>query len=257
MLADRHTPHVLVTRPGPAGRELCQRIDEMGYHAIHFPTIDFAPPQDMTAFDQAVNALGEMEWLLFVSPYAVIASVPAIRRAWPQFAPHVKFAAIGAGTAAALAEAGYEAIHPAEEWNSEGLLDMPDFQRPAGKKIAIIRGEGGREILDKILQERGAQVLPVIAYQRVLPSVDVQPVLRLMEAHEIDVIVCASFDAVRNLTILLKDADGEYLRRIPLIVMSERIKILAQDLGYQTIWITRNASQDAVLEILAQKRDDL
>lgn len=257
MSADLCPLRILITRPDPAGSELCTLIKSYGGHAVHFPTIAFAPPPDLAAFQQSILVLGQQDWLIFVSPRAVYLSVPVIRREWPEFPDRVKFAAVGAGTAQALHEAGYNAIHPADEWGSEGLLNLPALQSIDGKKIAIIRGEGGRKSLEKELADRGAWVSHIVAYQRVLPEVNRSEYFNLLKQHKIDVIVCTSFEGVRNLKILCGDAGWLYIKNIPLIVVSERIKILANNLDFQTIWVARNASHEAILEILAQKRNQI
>ncbi len=248
---------VMVTRPLPAGALLSELIVAQGGLAIHFPTIAFVPA-DTHRFEQAITQLGEQAWLIFISPQAVYASVPAIRRAWPHLPPTLKFAAVGAGTASALHDAGYQvSVYPDGEWNSEGLLALPLFQTVAGQKIAVIRGEGGREFIDQSLRERGAVVTPVIAYKRSLPDVDVASILLLFKQHKIDTVICASFESVKHLKILLGEAGWPFINTIPLIVVSERIKMLANDLGFQTIWVAQNASHAAVMETLAQKRKAL
>jgi uroporphyrinogen-III synthase len=249
---------ILVTRPDPGGAELCERIQAQGDIALHFPTIVFAPPQDVSAFEQSIKQLGQQDWLLFVSPQAVRASVPAIRRAWPQFPESVRFAAVGAGTAKALEQAGYRVnCLPDSEWSSEGLLDSPEFQAIDDQRVAVVRGEGGREILEKILTDRGAVVISVIAYERTKPVVDTSPYLALLRDGKVDVIVCTSFEGVSNLKQLLGDAGWPALKQVPLIVVSERIKALAQDAGFRTIWVASNASHEAILAVVAQRRNEL
>lgn len=248
---------IMVTRPDPGGAELCEAIQSQGDVAIHFPTIEFAPPSDQSAFEQTITRLGEQDWLLFVSPQAVRASVSAIRRTWPILPESVHFAAIGAGTAKALAQAGYHvAFIPDSEWSSEGLLDSDEFQNIQHQRIAVIRGGGGREILEKILLERGAEVISVVAYQRTKPKVDIGSYLPLLKDGKIDAIVCTSYEGVSNLKELVGTADWEALRQIPLIVVSERIKLLAGEAGFQTIWVAANASHEAILALIAQRRDD-
>jgi hypothetical protein len=55
------------------------------------------------------------------------------------------------------------------------------------------------------------------------------------------------------LKTLIGHAGWTYLKELPLMVMSERIKMLACDLGFQTIWVARNAGQTAILELLHEK----
>ena len=249
---------ILVTRPDPAGQSLCEYLELQGARAIHFPTIAFAPPDNESAFQQAIRQLGEQEWIIFNSPNAVYASIVAIRTAWPQFPPSVKFAAVGAGTARALQDAGYIAtVFPANEWSSEALLDLPEFANVAGKKIAIVRGEGGRELLEKTLNARGAQVTSVMAYKRILPVVDVEYYIDLFKQQNIDVAVCTSYEGVRNLKILFGEAGWPLIKDLPLIVMSERIILLARESGFRVLWLAENASHAAISEILAKKRNEL
>src|SRR5205085_4052199 len=118
----------------------------------------------------------------------------------------------------ALKQAGYNVDVVPTEWNSEGLLNTFEFQNVKNKKIAIIRGKGGREVLDKTLREHGANVLNVIVYERILPDVDEEEVSSVFN-QTIDAIVCTSYEAVKNLK-LLASVSWKDLQTIPLIVIS-------------------------------------
>lgn len=239
----------LVTRPEPQGRELCGEITSRGGSAVSFPVIAFSPPPDHSAYLQCIAALGHQDWLIFISPQSVYSTTEAMTKAWPRLPERVNIAAIGAGTAKALNQAGLHVdIHPHSDWSSDGILALPAFQSVKGQKIAVLRGAGGRELVDQALSDRGAKVMTVIAYERVLPDVDTRPVLDLLRKNKIDVIICTSFEGVKNLKTLLGEDGWLFIRKIPLVVMSERIKSLAHDLGFQTIWVTRNASQTAILD---------
>jgi|SRR5579883_475545 uroporphyrinogen-III synthase len=256
MMNDLQGLHILVTRPEPQGAELCRLIAAEGGYPVSFPTIAFAPPPDQETFQESINALGKQDLLIFISPQAVYSSIASIRKTWPQFPESVQFAAVGAGTAKALRDAGYNVtLQPESEWSSQGLLEMEELKAVSGKKIAIIRGVGGRELLDVELARRGACILPVIAYERTLPKIDVDPCLNLLEKRIIDIIICTSYEGVRNLKILLGEAGWPYIKDIPVIVMSERIKSLAHNLGFQTIWVTPNPSMAAILDVCRNRND--
>lgn len=243
---------ILVTRPQPQGDELCQQIAKFGGHPIAFPTLAFAPPSHPEALDEAITALGEQNTLIFISPQAVFATVSLIQKQWPHFPPTVKWAAIGAGTAKALRAAGWDVhIQPNQQWNSEGLLALPEFQHVQDQKIAVIRGLGGREWVDQTLTARGANVLSVVAYQRVIPNVDVAPIIKQLSEHAIDQIIVTSFESAQNLKLLMGEAGWPLIQKIPMIVVSERIKLLAHELGFQTIWVAQNASAHALLQACA------
>jgi uroporphyrinogen-III synthase len=249
---------VLVTRPKPAGEELSHLIRCQGDEALYLPTIAIAPPYDRDTLSQAIESLNSQDWLIFISPQAVYSLTATISSIWPRLPSHLSLAAIGAGTAKALQEAGYVvAASPAKEWNSEGLLALPEFQTVATKNIAIIKGEGGRDYLEKVLMARGAHISTIITYRRALPDIDLHSYHELFQHKKIDVIVCTSGEGIQNLKTLFAKTDWSYLKNIPVIVVSERMKMLAHDLDFQTIWLARNASHEAIFEILEERRNEL
>jgi uroporphyrinogen-III synthase len=254
--ANQHK-HILVTQPGERGLLLCQLIVRTGRRAMHFPTIAFAPPRDLHAFKLSLFSLQEQEWAIFVSKQAVFATLSMMRELNLSFPETLKLAAVGGVTAKVLQQvSGRDVLYPKDNWHTEGLLALPSFQAVDDKKIAIIRGEGGLLLLDKTLAKRSAKVSPVIAYRRTLPTIDVKPCLDAIQRGCIQAIICLSFEAVCNLQTLLNVENQsrnplQLLNKIPLIVASERIKSLARNLGFQTICVARNGSEEALFEVLS------
>lgn len=247
----------IVARPGEAGVALCAEINKQFGRALHFPTIEFAPPADEAAFQQAIEQAGLQDWLVFISKQAVTSVVPALRARWPVMPERVKFAAIGESTAAALKAAGYLALYSQETWSSEGLLALAAFQKMQDQSVMIMRGQGGREYLEKIFEERGARVSSCVAYQRVMPKADASACQQLIMNHACCAIIAGSFETVTHLKWLLGEAVWHELAKVPLIVMSERIKGLAAELGFQSIWVTKNPSQQAVIDLISANKDVL
>jgi uroporphyrinogen III methyltransferase/synthase len=250
MQSIKTTPTILVTRPGPAGAILCDKIKAAGCHAVLFPTIAFLPPDQPQAMQKIISELGQFDWLIFISPQAVNATSAMLKQHWPNWPAQLKIAAVGAGTATVLAEENFaDVIHPAEQWNSEGLLALPDLQNLKGKKVALVRGEGGRELLADTLAERGAEVTPLIAYRRALPTTSANNILKLVAKKTIAAIVCTSADGLQNLTLLLA-AQRQQLTAVPLIVISQRMQDLAEELGFSQILLAKNASHDAIMAVI-------
>jgi uroporphyrinogen-III synthase len=246
---------VLVTRPSPAGDALCQLIKMHGGEAFHLPTIEIVPPENQSEFNQHLNDVCQHDWLVFISPQAVYAIQDALKKRYPALSP-IKIAAIGEGTAQALQQAGlHVTLYPKTAWNSEGLLALPEMNQVKQKKIMIVRGQDGRELLAETLAQRGAIITHLIAYRRDLPKINVQPYFNLLQKNKINAIICASYTAVKNLKILMGEAGWLYIKDMPLIVISERIKTLAQELGFQTIWVTSNASENAIIEMIRGKNN--
>lgn len=246
---------ILVTRPQPQNGALCAYINARGGIAIALPTICFTPPKDIEAVKTSLKKINDQDWLIFMSPQAVKAALQFFHNYGVILEDYVKIAAIGEGTAFALAEqvpatsAGqsFKIAAVPSIWNSEGLLSLPDFELVMGQQIMLIRGEGGRDYLEKILKSRGANVLNCIVYQRTLPILPLEPYKKLIKNQQIHRIVSASFESIHNLKRLFDDDDWQYLKTVPLIVVSDRIKMLAQQLGFQTIWVAANAHHEAIV----------
>lgn len=166
--------------------------------------------------------------------------------------PHLKIAAVGAGTAKALQLAKLPVdVYPIESWSSEGLLDLPAFSALSGQTVGLFQGEGGRETLADNLVARGAKVTHFIAYRRIMPEYDVGPYVSLVLSHQIDIIVCTSGEGLHNLKKQLQKA-WPTLQNVPIVVISQRMVELARHLAFRKVVMAKNASHDAIMETLRQ-----
>ena len=127
---------------------------------------------------------------------------------------------------------------------------MPALQTIAGQKIMLIRGKGGRKLLQETITKRGAILTEMLAYQRKLAN----PPHLAIDYQAIDAILCGSYESAANLIQLIPASALAIILSKPLLVPSERIKILAGNLGFQTIWIANNASHQAYIKLLEEKR---
>lgn len=245
MVNDLQGFSIMVTRPRPEGEELALHIRESGGNAIYFPVIDIIPPENMEQLNTALQQLSDFDWVIFVSPQAVYAFIHAFQGVFPQT---VKVAAMGLGTANALQKARLPVhCYPVDDWRSEGLLALSDFQDIKNKKIALIRGESGREWLANELTARGAHVTHIIAYQRKPSTLNVSDYQELLQRQQIDIIVCTSNDILQQLVLLLKKTE---LFTVPLLVVSERMVSFAKTMGFTSIILATNASHDAIMKTL-------
>src|SRR3546814_691242 len=74
--------------------------------------------------------------------------------------------AVGAGTAAALAARGIDAVYPAVQMNSEGLLALPEMQHLQALTVGLITAPGGRGLLAETLGRRARQLYVAEVYRR-------------------------------------------------------------------------------------------
>ena len=245
---------ILVTRPEPQGTELCAQITAIGGITVYLPTIAFAPPTDSSILSSQVQQLDQYDWLIFTSPQAVESSLALLKKYWPALPINLQVAAPGAGTAAKLNSAGFlHVLYPATDWTSEGLLMEPALQILQGQKILLITGEGGREKLADILRARGAIIDYLLVYRRIKPIYsNINVYLDLLKEQKIGIIVCTSGESLRNLLAIVGAANQKFLLDVPLIVVSQRLVVLAKGFNFQNVFLAKNASHNAILDGLCQ-----
>lgn len=151
---------VLVTRPAQLAGELIEAVTAAGGEPFAFPVIDIvARPTDAVAAELA--GLAPADVIVFVSRNAVAYGLEALRGS------AARIAAVGPATARALEAAGHAVdVVPASGFDSEHLLAHPALEDVAGKRVRIVRGDGGRELLAETLTQRGATVDYVAVYRR-------------------------------------------------------------------------------------------
>jgi uroporphyrinogen-III synthase len=147
---------------------------------------------------------------------------------------------MGQSSVTQLASYGVDqAIAPSERFDSESLLELPEFQAAhlLGQRIVIFRGNGGRAFLGDTLRERGAEVSYVTCYHRSAPG-DAAELMVLWQNGRLDGLAISSSEGLRNLAGLLDAGGREHLSRTPVFVPHQRIAEVAAELGLQQIILT-------------------
>ena len=265
---------IAVTRPRDQAAPLARRIEQAGGIPLLFPLLDIAPVADQSALHEQISRLAQFDLAIFISPNAVQCGMAAIRAALSPnpspasgrgvrdsagegkvliLPPALKIATVGQGSAKALHELGIaEVIAPAEHFDSEGLLALPELQNVAGWRVLILRGDGGRELLGDTLRARGATVEYAACYRRSKPQQDITALLDAVP----DALTVTSSEALGYLWQMLDDAQRDQLCGIPLFVPHQRIADLAQRQGWRQVRLA-DAGDDGLLSALiawAQRR---
>jgi len=238
---------VLVTRPRLQAQGVCNLIEQAQGKAIHFPVIDI----EAVATDYWTTAeLETLDAIIFVSRNAVDYFVQDNRYALPD---KLQLIAVGDGSAESMLLNGLRVdFRPTQSIGSEGLLLMPELEDMSDKKVLIVRGKGGRELLADTLKERGAEVDYIEVYQRVLPT---PSALQCEQAVKADAVMCTSIEGVTNLSLLLQQRLSSLFAK-PLLVISERIKKYAESMGFEQVWVTKDTSDNAIIELLNQWKEN-
>ncbi len=238
---------VLVTRPFAQANQLCGLIEQQGGRALRFPTLEIdAVAIEPQQLDQALQS----NWLIFTSTNAVDFALKAFGGKITGLSG-VKLAAVGLSTAQALQQAGLEvACVPKTEFSSEGLLAEADMRRIEGRCITIVRGVGGREKIAETLRSRNARVDYLEVYRRCRPGIDNSHLVEQLHAGLLSVTTITSGEALQNLLEMLDAASVILLKKIPLIVVSDRLEQLARQLGFERILVSPQPTDAAILQTL-------
>jgi uroporphyrinogen III methyltransferase/synthase len=184
---------VVVTRARADASALSDRLRGLGAEVIELPTIEVTEPDDGgAALLQAASDLarGAFHWVVFTSPRAVDRFVPLLHDA--RSFGSAAIAAIGPGTAAALAHHGLVADLVPDEFVAESLVAA----FPAGDgRVLVPRAAVARDVLPLGLAAKGWKVDVVQAYRTVVATPDTEV---LAEAAAADAITFTSSSAVTN-----------------------------------------------------------
>jgi uroporphyrinogen-III synthase len=244
---------VLVTRPRTQARELVGAIESRGGSAWCFPVLEIAP-HDERDIRNSVGRLGKPDIAIFVSRNAVEHGI--------DYTDGAEIAVIGPATARAVASAGRVVdIQPADGFDSEHLLAEERLQDVAGRRIRIIRGNEGRELLADELQRRGAVIEYLSVYERRLPRVKPE-MLAALEAHwrqgGIDVVTVMSVATLDNLARLLPAWCLQHLEDTPLVTPAGRVikEMLRRYPASRPVLARGPGAEDMVQAIIALRSTD-
>jgi uroporphyrinogen-III synthase len=241
--------HVVVTRPAHQAENLSCLIEKQGGVAVRFPTLAIAPMDNPCMIHNTLAHLDRYQWLVFISANAVTMHGYYTDGVKIDEFKSIQIAAVGKATAQALVMAGLPVnLVPESGYNTEALLAMPQLQQMNGQNCLIVRGEGGREELATALRSRGATVDYLDVYKRIIPGTDSSQVSLLLAQNKLDVITVTSGEAMQNLLIMLEKKYHQQMFEVPLVVISNRIRQIAAEMGFKRIAATNSPSDIAILE---------
>lgn len=256
MSATLKNKRVLVTRPERQAEQLCRLIANSGGVPVLFPTIEIQPILNSASLSDCFANLEQYDFIIFVSRNAVSAVFDHYLKNDQINSCQIQLLAIGSGTAAALSERNLtDVLHAGVQADSETLLTLPDLDSELvrNKKVLIVRGVGGRELLADNLKQRGALVCYAEVYQRVLPTHEFQQSSELWQNEPLDAIIISSNEGLENLVKLTDRNVQEKLFEIPLVVMSARNAKLAKEKGFVSkIGIAKEKSDEGLLAALLE-----
>lgn len=194
---------VVVTRAREQASDLRARLTALGAVVVELPAIEVEP------LPVAVPDLGGFAWLVFTSVNGVDGFfarglTPAGRDA--RALAGLRVAAIGPGTAAALARHGIVVDLVPERFVAESLLDAFPAPAAAGERVLLARAEQARDVLPDGLGARGYTVEVLSVYRTVTAAPDPEALARV-RAGGVDAVTFTSSSTVRNFHELVGPLD--------------------------------------------------
>ncbi|HEX4147666.1 MAG TPA: uroporphyrinogen-III C-methyltransferase, partial [Pirellulales bacterium] len=137
---------VLVTRPAEQAAAARDLLEELGAQVLVRPGIEILPPADWAPVDAAIAKLAQFDWLVFSSANGVAFFLDRLAAGGGDLRRlgQVKLAAIGSGTAEALAGYRLRADLVPPEYRAEALASA--LVERAARRVLLVRASRGREV---------------------------------------------------------------------------------------------------------------
>jgi len=238
-----HGVGVLVTRPELQATPLCRLLESHGASTLRLPAVEIQSRGDRRALAAYLGRLEGFDLIIFTSANAV-----RFGAAFLEQKRDLTLAAIGPATARALNLAGYRvAVQPVGTTDSEGLLMHPRLEHLAGHRILIIKGSGGRQLLEQELTRRGAQVVRADVYQVVPAQPSAATLAGICErftAGDVQVITATSLSVAGSLLDMATATLRSEFERVHWLVPGTRIASGLRERGLLAPLLQSESAED-------------
>jgi uroporphyrinogen III methyltransferase/synthase len=199
-----HGRRVVVTRARAQASGLAASLRGLGAEVVELPAIRVEPRLETATVKEAVARIGDYDLVCLTSPNGVRLLFEAMTAADldARGLADATVAAIGPGTARALAEHGIVADVVPDRFVAEALVEALADVEIERKRVLVARAAEARDVLPDALRERGGKVDVVALYE----TVREQPGTGEIEAARgADYLTFTSSSTVTNLTEALGD----------------------------------------------------
>ena len=198
-----HGRRVVVTRARAQASGLAATLRALGAEVVELPAIRIEPLIESEEVRRTVERIGEYALVCVTSPNGARLLFEALADAGLDArALGTIVAAIGPGTARALAEHGIRADIVPERFVAEALIEALAPIEVEGRRVLVARAAEARDVLPDALRERGGEVDVVALYETVRED----PAAEAVEAARgADYVTFTSSSTVRNLVEALGD----------------------------------------------------
>ncbi|MGR6840929.1 uroporphyrinogen-III synthase [Aliivibrio wodanis] len=247
---------ILVTRPEQESQALCDALNQLGHPAISHPLLTVHPGRELSLLPALFSSLSADDFIITVSQHAVQHTQHYLQQQQKEWKKGVNYLAVGQKSAQYLRTYISDPVHFPTPSDSEHLLALPVLQTVAGKKVIILRGNGGRDLIFEALESLGAKVSYCETYQRQSTPFNGSIKTKEWKNKNVNTLVITSGEQLSFFTSQFTNTDLNWVLKCRLLVPSERINQLGQQLGYQHIETVGGASNSDLLHYLSEHHQD-
>ncbi|WP_019616810.1 uroporphyrinogen-III synthase [Psychromonas ossibalaenae] len=235
---------LLITRFAPHALRLSNLLNAQGTAAFAQPLLEV---KQTAEFDDIRMLLtGSYDYIIAVSSNAVDYTKWALAdNPWPA----ASYLAVGKGTQAVLRSATGKSVSvPDKRYDSEGLLALPCLSNIQGKRILILRGLGGRELLSETLTARGAVVEYYQPYQRVAIELNGSLLTEKWRRLNINGVIISSVELLERLLVVVPESEHKWLKNQTIYAPSKRITVHAVSLGWSSAEVLPGMADQQIVD---------
>jgi len=237
---------IWITSPEHTAKILGQKFAELGADVIRMPVIAIAMPTDWRPVDAMLQTLDQIDWIVFSSVYGVEGFFSRLRVLGKdgRCLHRCKLAAVGSGTAAAIAKEAMHCDMVPQVSGADSLTELLVHQCERKRFLFVRNPDGETSAMDR-LARAGAEVVTMdIYFQLRIPSLPVEWLVRV-KSGEIHAITATSKNIATQTVALL----GESSREQKWLSLSPAITARLHDLGCTNVETAREPSLDALVDL--------
>ena len=197
---------VLVSRAKKQAGALSSALCKLGCKVTEIPFIEIRHPASYKPLDTALDHIASYDWLILTSANGADALFERMRRRRMKISRlgNLSITAIGPATRKALEARGLNVAVTPKQYVAESVVSALR-NRMKGKRVLLVRAKVARDVIPRQLQDAGADVDVVEAYETVAPPSAAGRLRALLadKARKPHAITFTSSSTVRNFVGLL------------------------------------------------------
>ncbi|HLM30490.1 MAG TPA: uroporphyrinogen-III C-methyltransferase [Solirubrobacterales bacterium] len=243
-----HGRRVVVTRARAQASGLATTLRALGAEVVELPAIRVEPRLDSAEVRDAVAGVHTYALVCLTSPNGVRLLFEAMAEQGrdARALSNSTIAAIGPGTATALAERGVLADIVPERFVAESLVEALAPVEVAERPVLVARAAEARDVLPNALAERGAKVDVVALYGTVREEPDAAAI---EAARNADYVTFTSSSTVRNLLDVVGDG---FPRGARVVSIGPVTSATAREAGLEVAVEAERHDPDGLVEALLE-----